>query len=487
MRWGSKTTLVWAFVASVAGFFVAIQPVHVSVLLLLVAVVVVILIWQPVLSLSLLLILSPLRALLLTEAPQLNIIDPGITGLLLVLLLFSLRSVLHRTISTRMLRLNLLQIALLVFMFLTWLSSFAATSYQSWAQDWLKWVLILLLVKITEHQVRYLPFLVISLLVAGTVNAIVGIYIFFGGSGADHLVVMDRFFRAFGTFGQPNPFGGFMGMILPIAITMVIWQFTRIYRLRTLSAGLSFLGVLVPTALMFFALVASWSRGAWLGFAASILILLVAIPRRNLIRLIVVSASTILILFAWSVNLVPASIMERIQEAANQYLSFSDVRGLDINTVTYAGIERISHWQAAINMASASPWIGIGLGNYEVVYDEYRLENWPQALGHAHNYYLNILAEGGIIGILAFLVLWITIFTITWRTRKHPDRFFHWISVGLLGSWTYISIHSLIDNLYVNNLYFHVAAMLAVLSIISNQIEHPQRWRQYDAVLAYKL
>lgn len=487
MKSFSKNTLAWGSAATVAGFIVAIQPFQVSFLLLVVSIVAFVLLWQPILSISLLLILSPLRALLLTEMPQLRIIDPGIIGLLVAVLLITLRSVLNRSLSLRHLHLNHIQIALLLFVFLTWLSSFVAISYQAWAQDWLKWVLILLLVKISEPHVRYMPFLIISLIAAGTANALVGIYIFLGGSGADHLVVMERFFRAFGTFGQPNPFGGFMGMILPIAIATLIWQITRLYRLRTLRSGFSLLLALVPVILMFAALIASWSRGAWLGFAASILVMTFAIPRKNLLRFTVVSGTSILILFAWLLNLFPASIMQRVQETADQYLSFSDVRGLDITTVTYAGIERIAHWQAAINMTSMSPWIGIGLGNYEIVYDDYRLENWTEALGHAHNYYLNILAEGGIIGTLGFLVFWITISIITWKARIHPDRNLYWVSVGLLGSWTYISIHSLIDNLYVNNLYFHIAIMLAIVSMISNQIEHPQRWRQYDAVLAYKI
>ncbi len=49
-------------------------------------------------------------------------------------------------------------------------------------------------------------------------NALIGLYEFFGGSGALVLLIDNRFSRAFGTFGQPNPFGGFMGLLAPVAL-----------------------------------------------------------------------------------------------------------------------------------------------------------------------------------------------------------------------------------------------------------------------------
>ena len=74
-------------------------------------------------------------------------------------------------------------------------------------------------------------------------------------------------------------------------------------------------------------------------------------------------------------------------------------------------------------MAEHSPIIGVGFGNYEVIYDDFRLPNWKEPLGHAHNYYLNIFAETGIIGVSAYLLMWIGIVLLTWKIRQHPDNF----------------------------------------------------------------
>jgi hypothetical protein len=37
------------------------------------------------------------------------------------------------------------------------------------------------------------------------------------------------------------------------------------------------------------------------------------------------------------------------------------------------------------------------------------------------------------------------------------------LALGLLGSWAHLSAHQLVDNLYVNNIHFTLAALLALL------------------------
>ena len=72
-------------------------------------------------------------------------------------------------------------------------------------------------------------------------------------------------------------------------------------------------------------------------------------------------------------------------------------------------------------MAEKRPWLGVGLGGYEIAYSEYRLANWPESLGHAHNFYLNMLAETGIFGLAAYLVLCVVLLWRSWHARTHPD------------------------------------------------------------------
>ena len=57
--------------------------------------------------------------------------------------------------------------------------------------------------------------------------------------------------------------------------------------------------------------------------------------------------------------------------------------------------------------------LGVGIGNYPVVYPRYQVAPvWIHPLGHAHNYYVNVAAEAGVVGVAAFLIVLVSAFVI---------------------------------------------------------------------------
>ncbi|MEO1287416.1 MAG: O-antigen ligase family protein [Chloroflexota bacterium] len=369
------------------------------------------------------------------------------------------------------------------------LTAFSALSMQFWVTEWLKWVTILVVIVVVADigQARKWELLVIALVASGVGNALVGLYIFFGGSGADHLLINGRFFRAFGTFGQPNPFGGFLGILLPIAIMSAYanlmslwntWRWTKKLNTLGISKLLYFSGA---SGIMLAGIVASWSRGAWLGFVVSVATIAFCLPRKLWQSIALTSVSLALVGGLWFADLIPVSIQQRVLSSTEELFSFSDVRGVDITTTNYAIVERLAHWQAAVNMAQENPWLGVGLGNYEVAYEQYRLINWEFPLGHAHNYYLNILGEAGMIGFLFYMGMWLTIVLITWQIRSHPDLLVRSLAIGMMGSWAYLAFHSLLDNLYVNNAFLHLGVMLGLLAMFYQQLNKSVSWSVYES------
>ncbi len=65
--------------------------------------------------------------------------------------------------------------------------------------------------------------------------------------------------------------------------------------------------------------------------------------------------------------------------------------------------------------------------------------------------------------------MWLILLYLTWRTRSHPDVQARGIVIGLLGTWIYLSVHSLTDNLYVNNLFLHLGVMLGLIAVLYRQ------------------
>jgi putative inorganic carbon (HCO3(-)) transporter len=317
----------------------------------------------------------------------------------------------------------------------------------------------------------------LMLLLAGLVQALIGIWQFaLRGNGPDHFLVLDRFYRAYGTFEQPNPFGGYMNLAALLAIGILLgftafWLSHRVGMSRfvpkarldwvsiVLIAVTATIGMATLLGLLF-----SWSRGAWMGFLAGLAVMAFSWPRRLQQGLLVFAVVAAGALASWQAELVPPSITSRVTGFVDD-LRLGDVRGVDINDANYAVLERVAHWQAALDMARDHIWTGVGFGNYGPAYADYALLNWPDALGHAHNYYLNIFAELGVVGLTFYSVLWIAIFWQTRRVLQWERSVVRGVALGLMGIWTAITVHHLVDKLYVNNIYIHLGVLLGLLQL----------------------
>lgn len=310
------------------------------------------------------------------------------------------------------------------------------------------------------------------LLVAGVSQAIIGIWQFgIRGEGPDHFVILDRFYRAFGTFMQPNPFGGLMGVSASLAIGTLaglVMGFAATRRRRAtqpLSEWVWFGFVAICAALSSMALLMSWSRGAWLGFAAAMAVLILFLPKRRWIGILLLILIMVLFFVSLQLGIMPQSILARAGSLGTD-LQIEDVRGEYVTIENYALVERLAHWQAGLNMARENLWTGVGFGNYERAYADYSLLNWSIALGHAHNYYINILAEVGVIGALAYVLLWVAIFIQVIRILKHNEWPQRGMALGLVAAWTAISVHHAVDKLYVNNMFIYFGVMLGLQQIL---------------------
>ncbi len=465
------------------GVAVAALPLSVAALSLAILVLAAMAFLEPSNGIVILLVVAPLKALLETEAPLPLPLDVGQLALVFVVGVWALTRLIQRQPLT--LPTSIVQVLLLPFIFVAFLSLPGAPSVNAGLAEVLKWIEIVFLIgfclALYHHSRAY--WLVFALVLAAAVQAVVGLYEFFGGSGAEHLWILEnRHFRAFGTFGQPNPFGAFMGISLPLAATTAWGYGARFWRAgggrrdwrsflrRVMSSDAlvaSFYATM--TVLIGAGLVASWSRGAWMGFAGSALAMLAFAPRSLARGLALAVAAVGLILTMWGSGLVPDSLSARLSGFLEELTTIEDARGLDITDSNYAVTERIAHWQAAVMMAQDRPWLGVGFGNYEAAYADYALLNWPQALGHAHNYYLNLLAEVGVAGLVAYLVAWGAILALTIRLCRRIQGLERAWAVGLLGTWSYLAIHSAVDKLYVNNLFLHVGCALGMLALLHRE------------------
>jgi O-antigen ligase len=489
----------WLAAALIVGLVIAVLPLTAALALIGGAALVGVALIHPAALLVVLLVFAPMRTLIATEFPVVFgsgwplPLDIGQILAIAFLGAWALHKLVRWRLHPSAVRLGWspLLTPLLLFAAITALTAFNAASLGGWLTEWLKWLQMLLIAYAVFDLGQTLGWrwFIFSLVTAALTNALIGIYQYFGGSGALHLLISPTAdnFRAFGTFGQPNPFGGFMGLIAPLAITAAlgcgwhIWREWRaVGRLRT-AAMLGLIYYAVSACIISAALIMSWSRGAWLGFGVSLAVIALALPRKAVVSLALAGAALLALGGLYASGRLPASIAARLSTITEDIFSVRDVRGVDINPENYAVIERLAHWQAAVDMATAHPWLGVGLGGYEIAYAEYRLINWKFPLGHAHNYYLNVLAETGIIGLAAYVVFVTSLVWSSWRARQHPDPSARLIAIGSLATWAYVSVHSLTDNLYVNNVFIHLSVTIGIVCLLNRDIPHRTPTRRQES------
>jgi len=438
---------------------------------------------QPLAGLGLALLLGPWGALQ-NVALGPTLLDAGQLALLLTLAAWLASCLARRRLVVPFTPLN---VPWLLFVLVALLSLLDAPSVELGLIELFKWLqmgLIVWLVVDIAHDPTRRPagraavarLLLALLLLAGLSQALIGIWQFgLRGDGPEHFIILERFYRAYGTFEQPNPFGGYMNLTALLALGVLMGLLADLRgllkpRRASLRPWLWPGFVLLCAVAATLAVVFSWSRGAWLGFLAGAGVLALFSVRRLALGLAVGAvAAAVLGGGLWlgvAAGVGPAlSVADRLAGFGDEF-TLGDVRGVDINDANYAVLERLAHWQAAAGMARDDLWTGVGFGNYAAAYPRYALINWPDALGHAHNYYLTLLAEVGLPGLLAYLLFWLAV---AWQTIRAARRL-AWpargVAVGLLAAWAALAVHHLVDKLYVNNIYVHLGAMLALLQLL---------------------
>lgn len=332
-----------------------------------------------------------------------------------------------------------------------------------------------------SHPAAPLPwFIVACLLGAPAIAALVGLVQWYFGLGPDSFAIGGGRVRAYGTIGQPNSFAGYMNQAWPLAVGLalsaLVGMFTGAARQPALVA---LFGAGAAGGLLLAALLVSYSRGGWVGGVAGALALgaalLVQLPaqlRPYAHRLLLAGAAgAVALALLGGSGLIPASITGRATSLVGNLRLF-DARGADITAANFAVVERMAHLQAGWNMLERHPLLGVGPGNYDVVYESavrgaerpINVRPWYESRGHAHNYYLHIAAEAGLLGLGAYLLLvGATGYQALRAVRAARGWFWRGVAAGGAGIVAAVAAHNLFENLHVLNMGVQLGAIWALL------------------------
>src|SRR5215213_10379647 len=146
---------------------------------------------------------------------------------------------------------------------------------------------------------------------------------------------------------------------------------------------------------------------------------------------------------------------------------FSIARFIDSVNTDDPTTGRAHFWSVTLDIIKAHPYMGTGLGAFGVIYTRYDTRNGLYRLEQAHNDYLQVLSDAGIIGAVlgfSFVVL------LFWKaiSRAHSrDDFRRGVALAALSGCFAVLVHSFFDftlHTTSNALLFLVLAALATLN-----------------------
>ncbi len=222
---------------------------------------------------------------------------------------------------------------------------------------------------------KCLVWILVALVFVMAICSLYGFYQYFiGGVNIDPAWIDEEMFgkntkRIYSFFKNPNVYGIFLVMILPISLSLVFY-FKNIF-VKLIFLGIFMAGVINVAFTM--------SRGSMISLLVAIYIMLIFIDRRFIVL-------GLLGLFVLPFVL-PKSVIYRIMSIGN----------LKDSSSAY----RISIYLATLNMIKDFLFTGIGLGSFKEVYHVYAFS--ASKSFHAHNTYLMVLVEEGLLGIITYL------------------------------------------------------------------------------------
>ncbi|MGH9426618.1 MAG: O-antigen ligase family protein [Terriglobia bacterium] len=189
-------------------------------------------------------------------------------------------------------------------------------------------------------------------------------------------------FRAHGTLDEANLFAAYSLLSFFLGVALLTGS----------SEGRARLWILLSMSVQVLAIVFSASRGATVAFLLSALALAIVCGSLRL-RLAMLAAAAMPVLLFFTIPLASPEVRGKLDLVVNRLASAQDLE-------SRAHVQRYFLWTHAVSLFEENPLFGVGSGNYKAIIANDREMRLTKT---AHNTFLRILSETGLVGLLLFL------------------------------------------------------------------------------------
>lgn len=315
------------------------------------------------------------------------------------------------------------------------------------------------------HNRAQLHRLIIALLLGSVLATAYGLLQLFG---LDFYKWGEDIGRLFSSFGQPNFFGHYLAVLVPLTLYAIFFLSKNIYT----RIGYSVLLIAEVLCLIF-----TLSRSAWIALFITgvVCILWILLRQRKKVLfgvfISIIIASTAIVSFP--------TIREKIAEVAWQQDAQASQRFLSIFDLNFGTTRtRLLYWEAAVNgfkdATLKQKMFGYGPDALPNVFVKYYQPEWAYFEqintfpDRAHNFILDIVLQFGLLGFISFTVfvgyIVIRLIKVTW-IEQSPQNY--WLGVSTLSALSIYGINNLFSfSLVSMNVVFY--ALLGLAWLIGN-------------------
>ncbi len=283
----------------------------------------------------------------------------------------------------------------------------------------------------------------------------------------------------YGPFVNRNHFAGFCVMAVGLTGARVL---LRTVQRERMALHICYLIIMCS------AIVLCASRGGFLSFAAVIFFLaMISVGGRKgaesgserSLKMRFAATAVLLVVMAAGAMFITSSddLMQRFASIQSE---------TEIGETPDMKFSRSELWQNTSRMIKDHPILGVGLGAYQFVYPRYDQSSGILRAEQAHNDYLHIIAETGIVGLLLTVSFIVILFGKGFALMQTKNIRRRAVILGALAGCFGIAIHSFVDfNLQITNnaqLFLALAALATTMPMKEDEETDEQEYDGYSRI-----
>ncbi|MEW5802519.1 MAG: O-antigen ligase family protein [bacterium] len=270
----------------------------------------------------------------------------------------------------------------------------------------------LMINKVKIRDRKQINLIMYTIIVSASLVSLLGIIKYLGSSS--HILGL--------TYSNPNPFGAYLAMVIPVTLVMMM---------LVEDPGKKIL-IGYGACMMIVAFILTLSRGGWIALLCA-LFLMAYLHQKKSSGI----SGKALISVSFIIAVALLSILTLGYVNVKQEIAILNKRRIE----TVNG--RVPIWKGTLKIIRAYPLLGSGPGTFPLVCEDY-IQNLKDK--YAHSEYLQTVAEWGVCSLPVILWIQALFFLTVFRVHdKARTRFSRYLMLGIIGSITAISIHSLAE------------------------------------------